>query len=70
MSNQNLTAQASLIYENDQLFRGATRGDGIEGDEITTNIKQVRSVPLSANFSKYGIDQIEIRGEVLMTKII
>ncbi len=61
-------ASISLIYENDQLFRGATRGDGIEGDEITTNIKQVRSVPLSANFSKFGIDQIEIRGEVLMTK--
>lgn len=61
-------ASISLIYENDQLYRGATRGDGIEGDEITTNIKQVRSVPLSANFSKYGIDQVEIRGEVLMTK--
>jgi DNA ligase (NAD+) len=61
-------ASISLIYENDHLFRGATRGDGIEGDDITTNIKQVRSVPLSANFSKYGIDQIEIRGEVLMTK--
>jgi DNA ligase (NAD+) len=61
-------ASISLVYENDHLYRGATRGDGIEGDEITTNIKQVRSVPLSAKFSKYGIQQIEIRGEVLMTK--
>ncbi|MBO9570958.1 MAG: NAD-dependent DNA ligase LigA, partial [Chitinophagaceae bacterium] len=61
-------ASISLIYESDQLLRGATRGDGIEGDDITTNIKQVRSVPLSANFSKYGVQQIEIRGEVLMTK--
>ena len=61
-------ASISLVYENDHLLRGITRGDGIEGDEITTNIKQVRSVPLSAPFSKYGIQQIEIRGEVLMSK--
>ena len=61
-------ASISLIYENDLLVRGATRGDGIEGDEITTNIKQIRSVPLSASFSKYGIHRIEIRGELLMTK--
>jgi len=61
-------ASISLVYEDDHLLRGVTRGDGIEGDEITTNIKQVRSVPLSAAFSKYGIQQIEIRGEVLMSK--
>ncbi|MBI3719440.1 MAG: NAD-dependent DNA ligase LigA [Sphingobacteriales bacterium] len=61
-------ASISLIYENDLLTRGATRGDGVEGDEITTNIKQIRSVPLSAKFSEFGIQQIEIRGEVLMTK--
>lgn len=61
-------ASISLIYENDLLSRGATRGDGVEGDEITTNIKQIRSVPLSAKFSALGIQQIEIRGEVLMTK--
>lgn len=61
-------ASISLIYENDLLARGATRGDGVEGEEITTNVKQIRSIPLSAPFSKYGIQQIEIRGEVLMTK--
>ncbi len=61
-------ASISLVYENDHLYRGLTRGDGIEGDDITTNIKQVRSVPLSAPFSKYGIQQIEIRGEILLTK--
>lgn len=61
-------ASISLIYENDLLVRGATRGDGTEGEDITTNIKQIRSIPLSANFSAYGIKQIEIRGEVLMTK--
>ncbi|MBZ4189733.1 NAD-dependent DNA ligase LigA [Niabella beijingensis] len=58
----------SLIYENDLLTRGATRGNGVEGDDITTNIRQIRSVPLSAAFSRYGIQQIEIRGEVLINK--
>ncbi|MBP8116063.1 MAG: NAD-dependent DNA ligase LigA, partial [Chitinophagaceae bacterium] len=58
----------SVIYENDLLVRGATRGDGVEGDEVTTNIKQIRSLPLSAKFSTYGIQQIEIRGEVLINK--
>ncbi len=58
----------SLIYEDDHLVRGATRGNGLEGDDITTNIRQIRSVPLSAKFSDYGIQQIEIRGEVLINK--
>ncbi len=61
-------ASISLVYENDLLSRASTRGDGVVGDEITTNIKQIRSVPLSAKFSTYGIQQIEIRGEVLMNK--
>jgi DNA ligase (NAD+) len=61
-------ASISLIYENDFLVRGTTRGNGIEGDDVTINIKQLRSLPLSAKFSKYGISKIEIRGEVLMTK--
>ena len=58
----------SIIYEDDMLVRGATRGDGVEGDNITTNIKQIKSIPLSAKFSSYGIQQIEIRGEVLINK--
>lgn len=61
-------ASISLVYENDMLLRGVTRGDGEVGDEITLNIMQIKSVPLSAKFSEYGIDQIEIRGEVLMNK--
>ena len=61
-------ASISLIYENDRLLRGVTRGDGVTGDEITTNIRQIRSVPLSAAFSRYGIQLVEIRGEVLMNK--
>jgi DNA ligase (NAD+) len=61
-------ASISLIYEKDLLARGATRGDGVQGDEVTVNIKQIRSVPLSAAFSRYGLEQVEIRGEVLMNK--
>lgn len=61
-------ASISIIYENDRLVRGTTRGDGETGDDITPNIRQIRTVPLSAAFSKYGIEQIEIRGEVLMNK--
>lgn len=61
-------ASISLVFENDLLVRGATRGDGVEGDEITTNIKQIKSIPLSAKFSQYGLQQVEIRGEVLINK--
>ena len=61
-------ASISLIYENDRLTRGATRGDGVEGEDVTVNIKQIRTIPLSASFSKYGIQQAEIRGEVLINK--
>jgi len=58
----------SLIYENDRLTRGATRGDGIEGDDVTPNVRQIRSLPLHAPLSDHGIQQLEIRGEVLMDK--
>lgn len=61
-------ASISVVYENDLLIRGVTRGDGEVGDEITQNVKQIKSVPLSAKFSEYGIEQVEIRGEVLMNK--
>ena len=58
----------SIIYDNDLLVRGATRGDGVEGDEVTANIRQIRSIPLSAKFSDYGLQQVEIRGEVMINK--
>ena len=61
-------ASISLVYENDQLVRGATRGDGVQGDDITPNIKQIRTIPLSAKFSEYGLHTVEIRGEVLINK--
>lgn len=62
-------ASISLIYENDLLVRGVTRGDGETGDDITPNVRQIKSIPLSADFSKHNISQIEIRGEILMNKI-
>src|SRR5215213_7073985 len=61
-------ASISLIYEGDHLERGATRGDGVQGDDITPNIKQIRTIPLSAKFSEYGLQTVEIRGEVLINK--
>lgn len=61
-------ASISLVYEEDHLVRGVTRGDGVMGDDITTNIRQIRTVPLSAPLSKFGIQSAEIRGEVMMTK--
>lgn len=61
-------ASISLVYENDRFARGATRGDGIAGEDITLNLKQIKSIPLTAPFSRYGIQQIEIRGELLMNK--
>lgn len=61
-------ASISLVYENDLLVRACTRGDGVAGEEITQNIKQIRSIPLSIPLSKYGIEQMEIRGEVIMSK--
>lgn len=61
-------AGISLVYENDILVRAVTRGDGVEGEDITNNIKQIQSIPLTAPFSKHGIQLIEIRGEVIMNK--
>lgn len=56
----------ALVYENDTLVRAATRGNGIEGDEITNNARTIKSIPLTANFSQFGIAKIEVRGEVLL----
>lgn len=58
----------ALIYENDQLVRGATRGNGVQGEEMTPNAKVIRSVPLSAAFSRKGIYKAELRGEVVIRK--
>jgi len=61
-------ASIALIYENDVLVRAATRGNGVYGDNITNNAKVIKSIPLKANFSKYGVSKIELRGEVIIEK--
>ena len=61
-------ASISIIYEDGKLVRGATRGDGVMGEEITTNIRQIKSIPLSAAIGNSGVQQIEIRGEVVIHK--
>lgn len=58
----------ALVYENDQLVRAATRGNGAMGDEITPNIRTLRSVPLRAGFSEMGIVKAELRGEAIIRK--
>lgn len=54
----------SLKYENGRFVRGATRGDGTIGEDITHNVKTIKSIPLKLN---EDID-IEIRGEIFMSK--
>ncbi len=61
-------ASISLIYENGALARGATRGDGVMGEDVTANIRQIKAIPLSASLVKQGIQQIEIRGEIVIHK--
>jgi len=58
----------AIVYENDRLVRAATRGDGVRGEEITANMKALRSVPLKAHFSRFGIRTAEVRGEALIRK--
>ncbi len=58
----------SLIYTEGLLVRGATRGDGMQGDDITQNLKTIRSVPLRLMGKKKGLEDIEVRGEVFMTR--
>lgn len=60
----------ALVYENDRFVRAATRGNGAVGDEITANIRTLRSVPLQAPFSRLGIAKAELRGEALIRKDI
>ena len=59
----------SLLYENAVFVRGATRGDGVEGDDVSNNLKTIRSIPLSFKDKvKTPPGTLEVRGEVYMTK--
>ncbi len=53
----------SLIYENGFLIRGVTRGDGIKGDDVTSNIRTIRSIPLYIEEKR----KVEVRGEVYLS---
>lgn len=57
----------SLLYEEGRLIRGATRGDGSLGDDVTANLKTIRSIPLSLE-GKHLPKRMEIRGEVFMSR--
>ncbi|HXA15130.1 MAG TPA: NAD-dependent DNA ligase LigA [Opitutaceae bacterium] len=59
----------SLTYEHGQFVRAVTRGNGIEGDDVTANVKTIRTLPLTLKAGKKHPvpDAIEIRGEVYMT---
>ena len=58
----------ALVYENDLLVRAATRGDGQKGEEMTPNARAMKSVPLRAEFSKFGIHKVELRGEAVIRR--
>ncbi len=63
----------SLLYRNGLLVRGATRGDGLQGDDITANIKTIPTIPLrlpdfGSLFPQSEESEIEVRGEVFMRK--
>jgi DNA ligase (NAD+) len=57
-------ASLNLIYDQGVLIQGITRGDGEEGEDITANVKTIRSIPLSIDYK----GRIEIRGEVVIFK--
>ena len=54
----------SLIYENGYLVRAVTRGDGEQGDDVTNNVKTIRSLPLKIETDNEALQNIEVRGEV------
>jgi DNA ligase (NAD+) len=62
----------SLIYEKGALVRAVTRGDGTTGEDVTPNVRTIRSIPLwidAARLKKAGIpDSFEVRGEAIMTR--
>ena len=54
----------SLLYKNGKLVRGATRGNGVIGEDITHNVETIKNIPLSIDFK----DDLEVRGEIYMPK--
>ena len=59
----------SLRYEDGVLILGSTRGDGIQGDNITANLRTIRSIPLRISVEHPAINQLEVRGEVYLSHV-
>ena len=57
----------ALTYENGTLVRGATRGDGVRGEEVTSNVRTIRAIPLKLR-GKHHAGRIEVRGEVYLPR--
>lgn len=55
----------SLTYEHGKLIRAVTRGDGVQGDDVTNNVRTINSIPLQLSGDNY-MDSFEIRGEILL----
>lgn len=62
-------ASISITYRNKSLFRALTRGDGTSGDDVTRNIKTIRSIPLKISGDNIP-DEFVIRGEILMPRSV
>ncbi len=58
----------SVVYEKDFFIRAATRGNGISGEDITNNIRMIKSIPKRVPFHTKNIHKAELRGEALMSK--
>ena len=58
----------SLEYENGVFLRGSTRGNGFVGEDITANLRTIKSIPLRLNLNGAEIPYLEVRGEVFMPK--
>ena len=58
----------SLVYEEGQLIAGATRGDGMRGENVTLNIRTIRDIPLSLKEKQTLPKRVEVRGEVYLPK--
>lgn len=62
---------STVVYENGRLMLGATRGDGVTGDDITANVRTIKAIPLRLRASRKGVEvpaRLEARGEIYMTK--